>query len=285
MLQGLNGEADADKDYRITVEELHDYVSREVDEFVKREKEASQEPQLTGKGRVGVIVVTMNQPPQAEFSWSAREVIKEGDEVVFHDESEDEDGKIAGWEWDFGDGSVSTDQSPAHRFTEPGTYAVSLRVTDDDGETAEISHELVVVKNQPPEPDFICLPEDPFVNETVYFIDRSTDDGKIISWEWDFGNGESATVDEPVHSVITSEYLGAESYRVTLTVEDDSGAKRSLDKELTVKEPSYIEAHTTGKTFFVYLAPAEQARAEVGDTVLIYRRRVSIEEQEVRKIL
>ena len=284
LLQGLNGEADEDKDYQITVEELHEFVAKKVDEFVEREKQASQEPQLTGKGRVGVIVTTVNQPPQVEFSWSPREVIKEGDEVVFHDESEDRDGKIAGWEWYFDDGSISSEQNPTHTFSRPGKYAVSLEVTDDDGETAKIAHDVLVVKNQPPEPDFIWLPEDPFVSETVYFIDRSTDDGKITSWEWDFGNGETASVDESSHSVTTSEYLGAGTYQVALTVKDDSGVKQSLDKEISIREASYVEAHIIGKRFFVYLALAERERAKVGAGVLIYRRRVSAVEGKVLRI-
>ena len=120
------------------------------------------------------------------------------------------------------------------------------------------------------------------MNETVYFIDGSTDlDGKIVSWKWDFGNEESATVHEPNNAAITTKYLTAASYRVTVTVQDNSGAKTSIEKELTVKEPSYIEAPCARNTYFVHLAPTESETAKVGDTVLIYRRRILIEKQEV----
>jgi len=42
-------------------------------------------------------------------------------------------GTIVSWKWDFGDGTQSSEQIPTHLFTTPGTYSVSLRVTDNSG--------------------------------------------------------------------------------------------------------------------------------------------------------
>ena len=39
------------------------------------------------------------------------------------------------WEWTFGDGTTSTDQSPTHSYTRVGTYPVSVRVSDGTCET------------------------------------------------------------------------------------------------------------------------------------------------------
>ena len=36
-------------------------------------------------------------------------------------------------QWDFGDGSTSTEQSPTHTYGSPGHYQRALTVTDDDG--------------------------------------------------------------------------------------------------------------------------------------------------------
>ncbi|MEO1272959.1 MAG: PKD domain-containing protein, partial [Myxococcota bacterium] len=60
------------------------------------------------------------------------------DETVFFDGtlSEDLDGSIVSWSWDFGDGSpVSTDASPTHSYLDPGQYTVTLTVTDNEGLT------------------------------------------------------------------------------------------------------------------------------------------------------
>jgi hypothetical protein len=60
--------------------------------------------------------------------------VKEGEEVWF-------DSRVAGgfapysYEWDFGDGETSTANSPAHAYKAPGSYTVTLKVTDDKGNT------------------------------------------------------------------------------------------------------------------------------------------------------
>lgn len=53
--------------------------------------------------------------------------------VQFYDVSTAADTPITAWFWEFGDGSVSGMQNPAHTYTIPGTYNVSLRITDSDG--------------------------------------------------------------------------------------------------------------------------------------------------------
>ncbi|WP_414664691.1 PKD domain-containing protein [Horticoccus sp. 23ND18S-11] len=50
--------------------------------------------------------------------------------------SSDPDGSIAGYKWDFGDGTTSTAASPSKTFSAPGNYAVKLTVTDNAGASA-----------------------------------------------------------------------------------------------------------------------------------------------------
>lgn len=50
--------------------------------------------------------------------------------------STDQDGTIVAYSWDFMDGSFSTEATPDHEFLSPGTYLVTLTVTDNQGETA-----------------------------------------------------------------------------------------------------------------------------------------------------
>ncbi|CAM2009850.1 PQQ-dependent sugar dehydrogenase [Acanthopleuribacter pedis] len=51
--------------------------------------------------------------------------------VQFTDQSTVDSGSIVAWRWDFGDGTISTQQDPQHTYTEPGRYTVSLQVTTD----------------------------------------------------------------------------------------------------------------------------------------------------------
>ncbi len=58
--------------------------------------------------------------------------------------SSDADGTVTGWSWAFGDGTTGTGSRPQHVYTSPGTYPVSLTVTDEDGGTATATAEVVI---------------------------------------------------------------------------------------------------------------------------------------------
>ncbi|SEL20596.1 PKD domain-containing protein [Blastococcus sp. DSM 46786] len=58
--------------------------------------------------------------------------------------STDPDGSVAGYVWDFGDGSTGTGATASHAYAEAGTYSVVLTVTDDDGATATATREVTV---------------------------------------------------------------------------------------------------------------------------------------------
>lgn len=59
---------------------------------------------------------------------------EEDSEISFSSSgSNDPDGSIVGYSWDFGDGQTSTSADPSHTYSDPDTYTVTLRVTDDEG--------------------------------------------------------------------------------------------------------------------------------------------------------
>ena len=65
--------------------------------------------------------------PTADFTYTANYLI-----VSFADVSTVGDGEINSWNWDFGDGNMSTERNPVHTYEEDGTYTVSLTVTDEN---------------------------------------------------------------------------------------------------------------------------------------------------------
>jgi len=82
----------------------------------------------------------VNNPPAADFGYFESRL-----KVTFMDRSIDSDGTIVSWLWDFGDGSTNTPQSPRHRYRMPGTYTVTLTVTDDGG-AVDSTRQTITVK-------------------------------------------------------------------------------------------------------------------------------------------
>ncbi|MGH1364209.1 MAG: YCF48-related protein [Calditrichia bacterium] len=72
----------------------------------------------------------LNRPPAASFTFNTI-----GLSVDFTDTSNDPDGTIISWFWEFGDGTTSTERNPSHTFAAANTYLVRLTVVDDDGDS------------------------------------------------------------------------------------------------------------------------------------------------------
>ena len=87
---------------------------------------------------VTIPVLVVNIAPTAEFSVSTSNLVI-GDLVEFYDHSTDPDSAISEHFWDFGDGTTSTAQNPAHQFEGTGDYFVTLAVTDTEGQTGTTS--------------------------------------------------------------------------------------------------------------------------------------------------
>ncbi len=99
------------------------------------------------------------------------------------------------WEWDFGDGQSSSMLAPAHHYSTPGDYNVSL-VGISDHMCSDTITKSVSIYNKP-----TAL----FTEENVEgcipvcsnFNDSSTDDYGIQFWEWSFENHEGSAIATP----------------------------------------------------------------------------------------
>lgn len=129
------------------------------------------------------------------------------------------------FEWDFGDGSMSTEENPSHTYTASGRYTVSLSVEGPAGPASVTKTDVIAVFG-PVDTDFtadVSAPQE--VPVTVQFTDTST--GAPTSWEWDFGDGNTSTQQSPQHK-----YLEAGDFTVTLTAtgffNDDTETKTNF---------------------------------------------------------
>ena len=148
--------------------------------------------------------------------------------------SNDVDGTITGYLWNFGDGNSSSVANPSHSYSKVGNYSVTLTVTDDKGATdnsvASVAVSAASTGNVVP----IAEANGPYssvVGNAISFSSggSSDSDGSIASYNWNFGDGNSSTAANPSHS-----YASAGSYTVTLAVTDDKGATANDTATATV---------------------------------------------------
>jgi PKD repeat protein len=142
-----------------------------------------------------------------------------------HHYTYDDSAQVAGCAWDFGDGTVSSDEHPSHTYNQKGAYTVTLRVTATDGrEDIETKKYFIVagVKVRP-QAQFRALTMQGMQTTEVAFHDQSS--GDINRWSWDFGDGQTSQQRNPVHT-----YTKPGRYSVRLTVYGPGGQGAETEK-------------------------------------------------------
>ena len=123
------------------------------------------------------------------------------------------------WSWDFGDGNMSTEQNPSHTYAAAGTYDVTLTIENDSCNSTIT--EIVFIENWTGggnECDaFFFYSQNNSNSLEVEFVDFSWATGDITSWSWDFGDGNTSTGQNPIHT-----YAVEGEYEVALTIVADS---------------------------------------------------------------
>ena len=171
-------------------------------------------------------------PPIARFI-----ILPDGGDVITMfrfdaSRSTDRDGRIVDYRWNFGDGGQGSGRSTEHRYRAPGQYQVALSVVDDHGLTADEKLALHVKDTSAaPVASFTISPETGTAEDTFHFdASSSRDDGRIVAYDWDFGDGSRLSGLSVDHK-----YARAGSYQVKLEVEDDDGQSQFASRNLRVK--------------------------------------------------
>jgi PKD repeat protein len=177
-----------------------------------------------------------NDEPVAAFTPSCTNLV-----CTFTDASTDADSveDITSWSWDFGDDATTTERSPQHTYAAPGTYTVTLEVTDFAGASNSTSEDVTVTapaENEAPTADFdfSCLSLD------CTFTNGSTDPnpGDVLTYAWDFGDGNTSTEEDPTH---TYGVTVADTFEVTLTTTDAGGLDAVFSDSVIVAPPAICE--------------------------------------------
>ena len=177
--------------------EVHIAAEENIDNFVfshfsgngiKEEESMNPEITITMDSDKNIIAhydeIIEKQPPEASFKYSPSSPI--AGETVYFDASgsSDPDGQIVLYEWDFDcDDRHADDPTPQFVFEEPGRYDVTLKVTDNDELTDEITRPVVVRSQDEPEPGVIAgmVIEDTFDETKMIFPFIPVSDAKVVA--------------------------------------------------------------------------------------------------------
>lgn len=200
----------------------------------------------TGSASVtrNVVVRAQAVAVNAAFTFSPSSPLA-GQWITFSDQST---GSPTSWEWTYGDGTTSNGQSnPQKRYASPGTYTVTLRVSNGSS-SSSTSRTISVGSSVPATPAVVAAFDASMTTTTagraVSFTDRSS--GSPTSWKWSFGDGATSTSRNPSHV-----YTAIGTYNVSLTAANGSSSSVAT-KTITVKsEPRYrsvlpVAAQTSG---------------------------------------
>ena len=93
-----------------------------------------------------LFVTPFLAPPTATFTVDTQNPVVVDDLITFDaSASDDPDGVIVKWVWDFGDENTGTGEKPSHRYALAGDYTVKLKVVDDHGISSSNTTTLTVV--------------------------------------------------------------------------------------------------------------------------------------------
>jgi len=146
---------------------------------------------------------------------------------------------ISSWTWNFGDGNTSSSQNPSHIYytlnMEP--YIVCLAITTSNGCSDNFCDTLFPGNNS-----VFCDAQFSFYLDTLVncincfqFTDQSISSGSITAWLWDFGDGQTDTIQNPSHS-----YNSSGSYTICLTITTSENCTSSVCASLVIPNPCIL---------------------------------------------
>lgn len=167
--------------------------------------------------------------------------------------SNDPDGKIVSYAWNFGDGTLGKGVKVNHTFTRHGQFSIKLTVTDDDDAKGVTTKDIIIIKpNVLPVANFTYSPRTGFYPLYVSFDASSSydPDGNIVKYAWTFGDGGASS-----NKVVGHTYNKWGTYTINMSVTDDRGGqitKNAIIKVLRLYQPLNIRwATRTDQSLFL----------------------------------
>lgn len=160
--------------------------------------------------------------------------------VEFSDETQNTGLTSTSYLWDFSTGENNTESNPVVTFTDPGTYTVSLQVTNDGLCVSQKTENAYILVNALPVADFLPDPEETILEQgTISFNNNSTDDTPM-TYSWNFGDGSPLSQEtNPEHT-----YSQTGEYIIELEVVNNNGCEDTISKKVIIHPDFAVYAPT-----------------------------------------
>ena len=126
----------------------------------------------------------------------------------------------------------SSDQTPSHTYTMPGTYSVTLQASNAYGYNSTQKTGYIIATGSAPVAGFSATPTSGTAPLVVQFNDTST--GSPTSWNWSFGDGKWFNTTDAASSNVTHVYWNSGSPAAYLLVTNSGGSSTSSSQTITV---------------------------------------------------
>jgi PKD repeat protein len=153
------------------------------------------------------------------------------------------------WVFEGGNPATSQEQSPTVLYENPGTYAVSLKVTNTFGES-EVLFDNYIEVGDVPDTDF-----DFIQNGFNFRFNNSTENGTTYLWQ--FGDGNTSTETNPEYT-----YPAEGTYLIILEASNECGSSK---KEITIELSNNIPTASFSQSAFTACVPVEIAFTDESD--------------------
>jgi PKD repeat protein len=126
-------------------------------------------------------------------------------------------GNILAYYWNFGDGNTSTTVNPNHTYLANGTYVVTLTIGDSSCYDYYITTITVsgITNSLPCNAAFVIVPDSANTGNVIVY-NTSTSSGGNLTYFWDFGDGNTSTLQYPNYT-----YTTAGPFQLCLIVTDN----------------------------------------------------------------
>lgn len=136
------------------------------------------------------------------------------------------------WNWSFGDGNRSIQQNPLHTYQNQGPFFASI-VLYSAGACSDARS--ITINPYRPNIFFTAQDTNACIGDTIRFQDATASPINLVNWQWDFGDGNSSTDQDPKHV-----YARSGDFTVTLTVTDSRGCVNTFSRRrfILVSKPN-----------------------------------------------